>query len=42
MNEKRIYGLLAEFPGPDELVQAAKQLHQAGYRRVESYSPLRR
>ena len=34
-----IYGVLAEFPGPDELVHGAEELRQAGYRRVESYSP---
>ena len=39
MKDAPIYGLLAEFPGPDQLVPAAKQLHDAGYRRVESYTP---
>ena len=34
-----IYGLLAEFAGPDELVHGATELRRAGYRRVESYSP---
>ena len=34
-----IYGLLAEFSGPDALVHGAKELRRAGYRRVESYSP---
>ena len=35
-----IYGLLAEYPGPDELVRAARRAHEAGYRRVEAYSPM--
>ena len=38
-DDAKIYGLLAEFAGPDELVHGAEELHQAGYRRVESYSP---
>jgi len=39
MSESAIYGLLAEFPGPDELVRAAEELSREGYRRVESYTP---
>ena len=35
----KIYGLLAEFAGPDELVCGARNLGEQGYRRVESYSP---
>lgn len=34
-----IYGLLAEFADPTELVAAARRVHEAGYRRVEAYSP---
>ncbi len=34
-----LYGLLAEFRGPDELVHALREMRDAGYRRVESYSP---
>ncbi len=34
------YGLLAEFAGPDELVEAAQKARDAGYRRVEAYSPM--
>ena len=33
------HGLLAEFVGPDQLLAAAEQAHQAGYRQVEAYSP---
>lgn len=39
MANKRIYGLLAEFKGPDELVEAAKKAYQAGYRKLDAYSP---
>jgi len=33
------YGLLAEFDGPERLLAAAHQTRQAGYRRVEAYTP---
>ena len=34
-----IYGLLAEFNTPSELVHATKEAHHAGYRRMECYTP---
>jgi hypothetical protein len=34
------FGLLAEFADADELVAAAREVHAAGYREVEAYSPL--
>ena len=34
-----VYGLLAEFNTPGELVQATKLAYGAGYRRMESYTP---
>ncbi|MHB1023442.1 MAG: DUF3341 domain-containing protein [Acidobacteriaceae bacterium] len=34
-----IYGLLAEFNTPSELVHAAEAAHKAGYRRMDCYSP---
>jgi len=34
-----IYGLMAEFNTPKELVLAAKAAHDAGYRRMDCYSP---
>ena len=34
-----IYGLLAEFNTPSELVHATEQAHSAGYRRMECYTP---
>jgi hypothetical protein len=36
---RRIYGLLAEFPDPESLLEAARQTRLAGYRRAEAYSP---
>jgi hypothetical protein len=35
----RLYGLVAEFNTPDEIVAAAKAARAAGYRKVEGYSP---
>src|SRR5262249_25697276 len=34
-----IYGLLAEFRTPSEAIAAAEQVHHAGYRNVDAYSP---
>ena len=36
---KRLVGLLAEFPHPGALVEAVKALRQAGYRKFETYTP---
>jgi hypothetical protein len=33
------YGLLAEFDDPGALVQAARRAHEAGYRRLDTFSP---
>lgn len=35
----RIYGLLAEFGGPGELVAAARRATEEGYTHVDAYSP---
>jgi hypothetical protein len=34
-----VYGVIAEFEDPTSLVSAAHQAHQAGYRRMDAYSP---
>lgn len=34
-----VYGLMAEFANPDDLVTAARQVRTAGYRKVDGYSP---
>jgi hypothetical protein len=34
-----IYGLLAEFHSPEEIVKAAEGVHAAGYRIVDAYTP---
>ena len=34
-----IYGIIAEFATPTELVHATEQAHEEGYRRMECYTP---
>jgi hypothetical protein len=34
-----IYGLMAEFDSAQELVAAAHKTHEAGYRKIDAYSP---
>jgi len=40
MRRRAIYGLMAEFASGDSLVQAARRAYEAGYRRMDAYSPL--
>jgi hypothetical protein len=35
----RAYGMIAEFDGPDALVEATQRTYQAGYRRMDAYTP---
>src|SRR5690349_2228197 len=37
--ESPIYGVVAEFTDPDLLVDAARASREAGYRRMDAYSP---
>ena len=39
MKRERIYGLMAEFDSPTALVEAARLTHQAGYNKMDAYSP---
>ena len=39
MKRHAIYGLMAEFENPEELVIAAQQAREAGYRRLDAFSP---
>jgi len=34
-----VYGLMAEFDSAQELVQAAHKTHEAGYKKIDAYSP---
>jgi hypothetical protein len=40
MAEKPLYGLLAEFGTPDDLVTAAGQVHREGYTRIDALTPM--
>jgi hypothetical protein len=37
---KRIYGLVAEFENPDQLLDAAHRARNAGYRSIDAFSPM--
>jgi hypothetical protein len=39
MKRTPVYGLMAEFATPTEIVAAAKRTHEAGYRKIDAYSP---
>ena len=39
MNGAGLYGLIAEFEDPNALIAATQRAHQAGYRRMDAYSP---
>ena len=39
MKRDPIYGIMAEFDSAQALVDAAKQTHQAGYQKIDAYSP---
>ncbi len=39
MNGSPVYGLMAEFDSAKELVAAAHKIHQAGYQKLDAYSP---
>ncbi len=34
------YGLMAEFKGPEALLEAARRTYEAGYRRIDAFSPI--
>lgn len=38
-NNKNLYGILAEFANPAELVKAARTVNLAGYNKFDTYSP---
>ena len=39
MKDPRIYGLLAEFDSVDAVIRAAQRVREAGYRKIDAYSP---
>jgi hypothetical protein len=40
MQRKPIYGLIAEFETPDQVLEAARRTREAGYRRIDAFSPI--
>jgi len=34
-----MYGMMAEFASPGELIEAARRTHAAGYKKIDAYSP---
>jgi hypothetical protein len=39
MKRHAIYGLMAEFENPEELLSAARRAREAGYRQMDAFSP---
>lgn len=39
MSESPVYGLMAEFDSAQDLVTAAHKTHDAGYQKIDAYSP---
>lgn len=39
MSEKKLYGIMAEFDTPTELVDAARKVREAGYTKTDAFSP---
>src|SRR4030095_6661469 len=39
VKEPRLYGIMAEFPTPNDLIAAAEKAREAGYRRMDAYTP---
>jgi hypothetical protein len=39
MKRDPIYGMMAEFDTPAALIEAAKRTYQAGYKRIDAYTP---
>lgn len=37
--DARLYGMLAEFDNPENLVAAARRAREAGYRKMDAYTP---
>lgn len=40
MEQQGLYGLMAEFDSPEALVSAARAAREAGYRKMDAYSPV--
>jgi Alternative complex III, ActD subunit len=40
MERKELYGLIAEFETAEEVLEAARKTHAAGFRSIDAYSPI--
>ncbi|MGP8156814.1 MAG: DUF3341 domain-containing protein [Candidatus Acidiferrales bacterium] len=40
MKRKPIYGLLAEFESPEQILRAAQRAHDAGYKSIDAFTPI--
>lgn len=40
MEKQRLYGLIAEFDNPTDLLSAARRAYAEGYRKMDAYSPM--
>ena len=40
MKRQPIYGMMAEFETPEQVLEAAKRTHDAGYRRIDAFTPI--
>ena len=38
-HRSHIYGVMAEFDTPEQLIEAVKKTREAGYRRMDAYAP---
>ncbi|HJT80671.1 MAG TPA: DUF3341 domain-containing protein, partial [Chthoniobacterales bacterium] len=38
-NESQLYGIMAEFTKPEQVLHAARAAYTAGYRKMDAYSP---
>jgi hypothetical protein len=40
MMRKPLYGLLAEFETPEQVLEATRKTHEAGYRNIDAFTPI--
>ncbi|HTR47586.1 MAG TPA: DUF3341 domain-containing protein [Verrucomicrobiae bacterium] len=40
MAQTRIYGVMAEFETPEQVLEAARRTRDAGYRRIDAFTPI--
>ena len=39
MSGPKLYGLMAEFENPQDLVEATRKTHEEGFTKIDAYSP---